>query len=230
MIHSQSAESMDKDQNFPVSIEVQTLGGDGTNERSTGNLCTPGTNVNMDGRLITTHCISSTSKTCHGDEWVTLEIEIHGNDLIKHSVNGEIVMEYTQPQLDPKDDDAKKLIKDGNLMLDEGYIALQAESHPLEIRKVEILSLKGCMDEKAKKVDMSSEAIDLRLRRLSGLYKLGMSLKRAKPMVKMKNGAPRKAVTTPIGVSAPPSRVRPGMSARIRKAAPPISDSGTTFR
>jgi hypothetical protein len=141
MIHSQSAESMGKDQDFPVSIEVQTLGGDGTNERSTGNLCTPGTNVVMDGKLITTHCISSTSKTYHGDQWVTLEIEVRGNDLIKHIVNGETVMEYTQPQLDPKDDDAKKLIKDGNLMLDEGYIALQAESHPVEFRKVQIRML-----------------------------------------------------------------------------------------
>jgi len=138
MIHSQSAESMGKDQKFPASIEVQTLGGDGTNKRSTGNLCTPGTNVVIDDKLVTAHCISSTSETYHGDQWVTLEIEVRGNDLIKHSVNGQTVMEYTQPQLDPKDADAKKLIKDGNLMLDEGYIALQAESHPVEFRKVQI--------------------------------------------------------------------------------------------
>lgn len=138
MIHSQSAESMGKDQKFPASIEVQTLGGDGTNKRSTGNLCTPGTNVVIDDKLVTAHCISSTSETYHGDQWVTLEIEVRGNDLVKHSVNGQTVMEYTQPQLDPKDADAKKLIKDGNLMLDEGYIALQAESHPVEFRKVQI--------------------------------------------------------------------------------------------
>jgi hypothetical protein len=138
MIHSQSAESMGKDQKFPASIEVQTLGGDGTNKRSTGNLCTPGTNVVIDDKLVTAHCISSTSETYHGDQWVTLEIEVRGNDLIKHSVNRQTVMEYTQPQLDPKDADAKKLIKDGNLMLDEGYIALQAESHPVEFRKVQI--------------------------------------------------------------------------------------------
>ena len=138
MIHSQSAESMGKDQKFPASIEVQTLGGDGTNKRSTGNLCTPGTNVVIDDKLVTTHCISSTSETYHGDQWVTLEIEVRGNDLVKHIVNGQTVMEYTQPQLDPKDADAKKLITDGNLMLDEGYIALQAESHPVEFRKVQI--------------------------------------------------------------------------------------------
>ena len=138
MIHSQSPESMSKGQNFPASIEVQTLGGDGTNKRSTGNLCTPGTNVVMNDKLVTQHCINSTSETYHGDQWVTLEIEVRGNELIKHIVNGTSVLEYPQPQLDPKDGDAKKLIKDGNLMLDEGYIALQAESHPVEFRKVQI--------------------------------------------------------------------------------------------
>ena len=138
MIHSQSPESMGKDQNFPVSIEVQTLGGDGTHERSTGNLCTPGTNVVMNDKLVTQHCTNSTSDTYHGDQWVSLQVEVHGNELIKHIVNGKTVLEYTQPQLDPKDANAKKLIKDGDLMLDEGYIALQAESHPVEFRKVQI--------------------------------------------------------------------------------------------
>lgn len=114
------------------------LGGDGTNERSTGNLCTPGTNIVIDGNLVTTHCISSTSQTYHDDQWVMLEIEVRGNDLIKHIVNGQTVMEYTQPQLDERDADAKKLVKDNNLMLDGGYIALQAESHPVEFRKVQI--------------------------------------------------------------------------------------------
>ena len=70
MIHSQSAKSMAKDQDFPISIEVQLLGGNGTGERSTANLCTPGTNVVMNGRIETRHCISSASKTFHGEEWV----------------------------------------------------------------------------------------------------------------------------------------------------------------
>ena len=96
------------------------------------------TNVVMDGTLVTTHCITSTSETYHGDQWVTLDIEVHGNDLIKHIVNDQTVIEYTQPQLDSNDADAKKLIKNGNLMLDEGYIALQAESHPVQFRKVQI--------------------------------------------------------------------------------------------
>ena len=129
MAHGQSAESMKKDQDFPDSIEVQMLGGNGTDKRPTGNLCTPGTHVVMDGNLITRHCISSSSKTYHGDQWVTIELEVHGNETIKHIIDGEVVLEYEQPQLD------------NGTMLSEGSISLQAESHPVEFRKVEILLL-----------------------------------------------------------------------------------------
>lgn len=141
MMHSQSPESMTKDQSFPVSVEVQLLGGNGRDERSTGNVCTPGTHIVMDGKLVTRHCISSNSKTYHGDQWVTMEVEVHGNAVIKHIVNGEIVLEYEKPQLDENDRDARKLVKNEDKMLYEGYIALQAESHPVEFRKVDILPL-----------------------------------------------------------------------------------------
>lgn len=142
MLHGQSPESMQKGQNFPVSIEVQLLGGSGTGSRPTANLCTPGTNVVMDGKLITRHCTNSESKTYHGDQWVTVEVEVHGNAVIRHRVNGETVMEYTQPQLDPLDGDAQKLLagRDGK-MLSNGTISLQSESHPVEFRKVELREL-----------------------------------------------------------------------------------------
>jgi hypothetical protein len=143
MMHSQAPESMGKDQDFPVSLEVQYLGGDGQHERPTGNVCTPGTNIVMDGKLITRHCTNSRSKTFAGDQWVTVEVEIHGNGAVKHLVNGETVLEYEQPQLDPKDADAQKLIKGGKISLEEGFIALQAESHPIEFRKVELLPLEN---------------------------------------------------------------------------------------
>ncbi|MGH2271567.1 3-keto-disaccharide hydrolase [Anaerohalosphaeraceae bacterium U12dextr] len=141
MIHCQDPNTMTQDQDFPVSIEVQLLGGDGKNDRTTGNLCTPGTNVVINDTLITDHCITSKSKTYHGDQWVTIEIEVHGSDMIRHKINGETVIEYQKPQLDERDANAKKLIQDGKLLLSEGYIALQAESHPVEFRKVEILPL-----------------------------------------------------------------------------------------
>ena len=141
-MHGQTPESMDLDQNFPVSIEVQLLGGNGVDDRPNANLCTPGTNVVMGGELILRHCTTSGSKTYHGDQWVTVETEVRGNEIIKHFVNGDLVLDYTKPQLDERDKDAKKLIVDGELMLFGGTISLQSESHPIEFRKVELKLLK----------------------------------------------------------------------------------------
>jgi hypothetical protein len=141
MIHGQSPESMRKDQDFPVSIEVQLLGGSGSGERTTANVCTPGTHFVMDGKLITRHCNSSTSKTYHGDQWVTVEVEAHGSKSITHRVNGETVFQYSEPQLDEADADARKLIVDGQKLLTGGSISLQSESHPIEFRKVELKRL-----------------------------------------------------------------------------------------
>lgn len=141
MVHGQSPESMKKDQPFPVSIEVQLLGGPETDTRPTGNLCTPGTHVVMDGELVKRHCTSSKSKTYRGDQWVTIEVEVRGSQLIRHVVNGQVVLEYTQPQLDESDRYGESLISDGQKLLREGTISLQSESHPVEFRKVEIREL-----------------------------------------------------------------------------------------
>jgi len=149
MVHGQPAATMGKDQDFPASIEVQLLGGN-DKKRTTCNLCTPGTNVVMNGKLITQHCVTSNSQTYNGDQWVKAEVLVLGDSLIQHFANGEMVLEYNKPQLgggnvsgnDPS------LIVDGKL-LDHGSISLQSESHPVEFRKVEILDLKGCMDPKA---------------------------------------------------------------------------------
>lgn len=142
MLHGQAPESMALNQEFPASIEVQLLGGDGTHPRSTANLCTPGTHVVMGGQLVTQHCTNSTSKTYHSDQWVTVEIEVRGNDQIRHLIDGETVLAYTQPQLDDRDPDGKRLLAAGApKQIHEGYISLQAESHPVEYRKVELLRL-----------------------------------------------------------------------------------------
>lgn len=150
MLHCQSPESMGKDQDFPISIEAQLLGGLGKGPRTTANLCTPGTNVEMEGKLFTPHCINSKSKTYDGDQWVRAEILVDGDKQIKHMVNGETVLTYEKPQIGGGNvsghDPAVK--KDG-MLLSEGYISLQSESHPVEFRKVELLNLVGCMDAKA---------------------------------------------------------------------------------
>lgn len=141
MIHSESPQTMELEQDFPASLEVQLLGGNGKDERTTGNLCTPGTHVVMGGKLIEAHCINSKSKTFHGDQWVTIEVEVHGNKLIKHLINGEEVMQYEKPQLggDAHAEGLEKVA--GDKMLKEGFICLQSESHPVEFRKIELLEL-----------------------------------------------------------------------------------------
>lgn len=150
MVHGQPAASMGKDQDFPISIEVQFLGGDGEKKRTTCNLCTPGTNVVIDGKLVTQHCINSTSQTYHGDQWVRAEVIVLGDSLIQHFANGEKVLEYNNPQMGggAVSGHQSTLLVDGKL-LNRGTISLQSESHPIEFRKVEILNLEGCMDPKA---------------------------------------------------------------------------------
>ena len=142
MVHGQSPESMGKMQEFPASIEVQLLGGNGTDARTNANLCSPGTHVVMDDQLVTQHCNNSASETYHGDQWVTVEVEVRGNDLVRHSVNGRPVLSYRQPQLDPDDPDARLLLDAGaELMLASGSISIQAESHPVEFQTIELLEL-----------------------------------------------------------------------------------------
>jgi hypothetical protein len=142
MIHGQTPESMALDQDFPVSIEVQLLAGQGDENRTTGNLCTPGTHVLLDGKLHTPHVTNSTSKTYPVGEWVTAEVEVHGGDVIRHKINGEKVLEYSGSQLDPKDGDAKRLLEAGaGREVTGGTISLQSESHPVEFRKVELKRL-----------------------------------------------------------------------------------------
>lgn len=142
MLHGQSPESMDRNQEFPVSIEAQLLGGDGKSERPTMNVCTPGTNIEMDGKLIEEHCNNSKSKTYNGDQWVSVEVEVDGGKEIRHFVNGAEVLHYERPQLDPRDPSYNKLLPpDGNKILCKGTISIQAESAPTEFRKIELLNL-----------------------------------------------------------------------------------------
>lgn len=162
MVHSQSAKSVNIGQDFPVSVEVQLLGGLGQGERSTGNVCTPGTQVYMNGSLRTDHCITSSSKTYDGDQWVSMEVLVLGDSIIQHIVEGDTVLTYQKPEVGGGfvgptyswthahiTDSAYWLAKQ-NTPLKEGYIALQAESHPIDFRRIELLNLVGCMDPKAK--------------------------------------------------------------------------------
>jgi hypothetical protein len=152
MFHSQDPRTMPREQDWPISVEMQFLAGLGDGKpRTTGNMCSPGTIVVYDGKLDPRHCINSTSKTYDGEQWVRAELIVYGDSLVTHIINGEKVMEYTKPQIeegvvhnyDPKIWEPGKLLK-------EGFIALQSEGQPIDFRKVELLNLKGCMDKNAK--------------------------------------------------------------------------------
>ena len=140
MFHCQDPATMALDQDFPVSLEAQLLGGNGTDERTTLNLCTPGTNVVMDGELVTNHCISSTSKTYHGEQWVTAELVVLGSEIVYHIMDGDTVLTYTQPQVGGGNTSSPGPLPDGTL-LSNGYISIQSETAPIQFRKIEVLDL-----------------------------------------------------------------------------------------
>ena len=150
MIHSQAPETMPKDQNFPISVEAQFLGGEGDAVRHTMNVCTPGTEIYMNCAMVEAHCTQSTSRTYAGDQWVTVEVEVLGNASVKHLIDGEVVLEYQTPEIGggivTGFEPAQK--PDGR-KLSEGYIGLQGEGTPVDFRRVELLNLTGCMEPSA---------------------------------------------------------------------------------
>jgi len=145
MLHGQTPESMSLDQDFPISLEAQLLGGNGKDNRTTNNLCTPGTNVVLNGKLHTPHCTNSTSKTYHGDQWVRAEVLVLRDSILKHIVEGDTVLVYEKPQYDGTDKWVKQQGYTAGALISEGTISLQSESHPVEFRKVELFNLENYM-------------------------------------------------------------------------------------
>lgn len=152
MYHSQDPRTMRKEQDWPISIEMQFLAGLGDGKpRPTGNMCSPGTHIFYEGKLDTRHCINSSSKTYEGEQWVRAEIIVLGDSLITHIINGDTVMQYSKPQIggpvvnnfDPKQKQDGKALK-------SGYIALQSEGQPIDFRNIEIMDLSGAVKKKKK--------------------------------------------------------------------------------
>ncbi len=139
MFHSQAPETILKDQNWPISVEAQFLAGG----RTTMNVCTPGTEIFMQGALVKAHCTNSTSRIPGNGEWVKVEIEVLGHGRVRHFVDGVQVLEYERSTVgggvaegfDPKH-------KVDGTRLESGYIGLQSESQPVEFRKIELMRLK----------------------------------------------------------------------------------------
>jgi len=151
MFHSQDPQTMPKEQNWPISVEMQFLGGvEEGKARPTGNMCSPGTEVVYNGTMYPGHCINSTSKTYFGDQWVSAELIVLGDSIVYHLINGDTVLQYTHPQVgggvveryDPS-------MKPDGKLLTEGFIALQSEGQPIDFKNIRLLNLEGCMDPKA---------------------------------------------------------------------------------
>lgn len=142
MVHAQAPETILRDQDWPLSVEAQFLAGG----RTTMNVCTPGTEIFMKGDMVKAHCTNSTSKIYGNDAWVAVEIEVLGSERVRHRIDGQTVLQYEKPMIgggvasgfDPA-------IKKDGTVLENGYIALQAESQPVEFRNVRLLDLSGCM-------------------------------------------------------------------------------------
>ena len=141
MVHSQAPETILKDQDWPISVEAQFLAGG----KTTMNVCTPGTEIFMNGEMVKAHCTNSTSRVPGNDEWVAIEVEVLGAERVRHFVEGRAVLQYEKPMIgggvangfDPA-------IKKDGTVLESGYIGLQAESQPVEFRNVRLLDLSGC--------------------------------------------------------------------------------------
>lgn len=139
MIHAQDPRTMTLDQAFPVSVEVQLLGGIEKNQpRPTANLCTPGTHVYMEGQKEETHCVNSDSDTYYGEEWIELEIVVNGSEEIIHLINGKEVMRYKHPEIGGE---YNTLLEQTGKKLSKGYLALQSESHPIEFKNIKLSRL-----------------------------------------------------------------------------------------
>ncbi len=151
MLHCQDPATIGLEQDFPISLELQLLGGDGTNARNTANLCTPGTNVMMGDTLFTPHCINSNSKTYHGDQWVEVEALVLGDSLIQHIMDGQVVLEFNKPTIGGGNVEGyeESAFQEGKALKD-GYISIQAETAPIDFKSIELLDLCGCMDKTAK--------------------------------------------------------------------------------
>ncbi|GGB02057.1 hypothetical protein GCM10011500_17320 [Mucilaginibacter rubeus] len=148
MIHGQDPKTMKVDQDFPISIEVQLLGGNGKDKRPTANVCTPSTQYVLNNSVVKSHCLDSKSETFHGDQWVRVEALVLGDSLVVHYVNGEEVLRYQRPQLDPVGS------AEEGALLKSGTISLQSESHPVEFRKVEIVNLEKYAHDPQKLADV----------------------------------------------------------------------------
>jgi hypothetical protein len=143
MFHSQDPHSMPKEQNWPISVEMQLLAGLGDGKpRPTGNMCSPGTEIYYQGKLYDGHCLNSFSQTYDSDQWVSGELIVLGDSLVTHVINGDTVLQYTKPTMGGgvvNGYDSTLWLPGKPLTI--GYIAFQSEGQPIDFRNIQLLDL-----------------------------------------------------------------------------------------
>jgi hypothetical protein len=137
--HCQAPSTLGLDQQFPVCLEYNLHGGNGKDERPVGEICANGIYVEVRGKRNESYCTPATVKrTFHGDQWVTLEIDVRDKKF-KHFINGEEILQFENPRYDPKHELGRAFIVGNDDAVKQGYISLQSNSHPIEFRKIEIM-------------------------------------------------------------------------------------------
>ena len=140
--HSQAPESMSRTQEFPVCVEFDIVGAGLFGRHPTGDVCETGTSLKIGGAALHDKCSKLSQVAIPGEQWVTILAEVQGATRVRQIVNGALVVEYTDLTLDEKDADASRLLNSGSdKQLASGYISIQANSHPIEFRRIEILPL-----------------------------------------------------------------------------------------
>ncbi len=145
MFHSQPPKSILKEQNWPISVEMQFLANlpNGA-KRPTGNMCSPGTNIYYKGKPFPEHCLDSSSPNFEPSEWVEAELTVLGDSLIEHRINGQLVLTYTKPSIGGNminQANPKYFIEGKALKI--GFIGLQSEGQPVQFKDIYLAVLKN---------------------------------------------------------------------------------------
>ena len=144
MFHAQDPRTMPKEQDWPISVEMQFLAGLGDGKpRTTGNMCSPGTEIVYQDKPYNGHCLNSSSKTYSQEEWVKAELIVWGDSLVQHIIQGDTVLQYTKPSMGGGVANRyRPSVWQPGKPLKEGYIALQSEGQPIAFRNLFLKELK----------------------------------------------------------------------------------------
>ena len=134
LYHMQPPETVPRDEGFPVSLEAQFLA-EGAHAPTTGNMCSIGTSVVVDGARPDDHCLLGAVPARPLGQWVRFELQALPGGEFRHLIDGAPSITYSDARYDEPHDWADGMAVTG------GAFGLQSESHPVAFRNVEIMVL-----------------------------------------------------------------------------------------